>query len=264
MRRDPHGLSGAYALDALENSERERFEQHLQRCEACRQEVRGLHDTATQLALAVARVPPPQLRGLVLDAAARTGQNLPVSDHPVSDHRAASQPRHARAQRRVRAPRRAPVRRLLGVAAAAAVAAVAVVLGFTEAATQGRLDRAQAQEQAIVAVLNAPDAKIVAGRVSGGGTATVVFSQADRKMIFTTAGLPPLPSSKVYELWVLGPGQPGSARPAGLLPAPSDGRTAPLLASGLASGDQAGVTVEPAGGTSTPTKKPIVAIPLAG
>jgi anti-sigma-K factor RskA len=253
MRRDPHGLSGAYALDALENSEREHFEQHLQRCEACRQEVRGLHDTATQLALAVARVPPPQLRVLVLEAAARTGQNL-----PVSDHRAAAQPRHARA------PRRAPVPRLLGVAATAAVAAVAVVLGFTEAATQGRLDRAQAQEQAIVAVLNAPDAKIVVGRVSGGGTATVVFSRASRKMIFTTAGLPPLPSSKVYELWVLGPGQPGSARPAGLLPAPSDGRTAPLLASGLASGDQAGVTIEPAGGTSTPTKKPIVAIPLAG
>ena len=259
MRRDPHGLSGAYALDALENSEREHFEQHLQRCEACRREVRGLHDPATQLALAVARVPPPQLRVLVLEAAARTGQNL-----PVSDHRAALQPRHARAQRRARVPRRAPVPRLLGVAVMAAVVAVAVVLGFTEAATQGRLDRAQAQEQAIVAVLNAPDAKIVVGRVSVGGTATVVFSRASRKMIFTTAGLPPLPSSKVYELWVLGPGQPGSARPAGLLPAPSDGRTAPLLASGLASGDQAGVTIEPAGGTSTPTKKPIVAIPLAG
>jgi anti-sigma-K factor RskA len=256
LRRDPHGLSGAYALDALENSERERFKQHLQRCQACQQEVRGLHDTATQLALAVARVPPPQLRVLVLEAAARTGQNL-----PVSDHRAALQPRHARAQRRARVPRRAPVPRLLGVAAMAAVVAVAVVLGFTEAATQGRLDRAQAQEQAIVAVLNAPDAKIVVDRVSVGGTATVVFSRASRKMIFTTAGLPPLPSSKVYELWVLGP---GTARPAGLLPAPSDGRTAPLLASGLASGDQAGVTIEPAGGTSTPTKPPIVAVPLAG
>lgn len=253
MRRDPHGLSGAYALDALENSEQEHFEQHLQRCEACQQEVRGLHDTATQLALAVARVPPPQLRGLVLEAVARTGQNL-----PVSDHRSAAQPRHARA------PRRAPVPRLLGVAATAAVAAAAVVLGFTTAAIQHRLDRAQAQEQAIVAVLNAPDAKIVVDRVSVGGTATVVFSRASRKMIFTTAGLPPLPSSKVYELWVLGPGQPRGARPAGLLPAPSDGRTAPLLASGLASGDQAGVTIEPAGGTSTPTKPPIVAVPLAG
>jgi anti-sigma-K factor RskA len=256
LRRDPHSLSGAYALDALEDSEREHFEQHLQRCQDCQQEVRGLRDTATQLALAVARMPPPQLKGLVLEAAARTGQNP-----PVSEHRAGAQPRHARAQRRARAPRLARVPRLLGVAATAAAVAVAVVLGFTEAATQHRLDRAQAQEQAIVAVLNAPDAKIVVNRVSGGGTATVVFSRHSHKMIFTTAGLPPLAASKVYELWVLAP---HAARPAGLLPAPSEGRTAPLLAAGLGRGDSAAVTIEPAGGTSQPTSKPIVAIPLTG
>jgi anti-sigma-K factor RskA len=249
MRRDLHSLSGAYALDALENSERERFEQHLQRCEACQQDVRGLHDTATQLALAVARVPPPQLRAQVLEAAARTGQNL-----PVSDHRATTQPRHARAPRRARVPR------LLGVAAMAAVVAVAVVLGFTEAATQHRLDRAQAQEQAIAAVLNAPDAQIAVEKVSVGGTATVVFSQARHKMIFTTAGLPPLAASKVYELWVLTP----HARPAGLLPAPTNGRTAPQLAADVASGDKVAVTVEPAGGSPQPTSTPIVAIPLTG
>jgi anti-sigma-K factor RskA len=249
MRRDLHGLSGAYALDALDNSERERFEQHLQHCEACRQDVRGLHDTATQLALAVARVPPPQLRAQVLEAAARTGQNL-----PVSDHRATAQPRHARAPRRARVPR------LLGVAAMAAVVVVAVVLGFTAAATQGRLDHVQAQEQAIAAVLNAPDAKIAVDKVSVGGTATVVFSQARRKIILTTAGLPTLAASKVYELWVLTP----RARPAGLLPAPSNGRTAPLLAGGVASGDKVAVTVEPAGGSPQPTSTPIVAIPLTG
>lgn len=250
LRRDLHGLSGAYALDALEDSERERFEQHLQHCQDCRQEVRGLRDTATQLALAVARMPPPQLRGLVLEAAARTGQNP-----PVSEHRAGAQPRHARVARRTRVPR------LAGVIAVAALAAVAVVLGFTQAATQGRLDRAQAQEQAIVAVLNAPDARIVSHQSSVGGTATVVYSHAIHTMIFTTAGLPPLAASKVYELWVL---TPNAARPAGLLPAPSNGRTAALLASGLASGDKAAVTVEPAGGTSKPTTSPIVAIQLTG
>ena len=112
-----------------------------------------------------------------------------------------------------------------------------------------------------MAVLNAPDARIVVNRVSGGGTATVVFSRASHKMIFTTAGLPPLAASKVYELWVLAP---HAARRAGLLPAPSEGRTAPLLAAGLGRGDSAAVTVEPAGGTSQPTRKPIVAIPLTG
>jgi anti-sigma-K factor RskA len=144
---------------------------------------------------------------------------------------------------------------------AAGVLAAAVVLGFTQAATRGRLDRVQAQEQAIETVLSAPDARIV-HRTSGVGTATVVYSQARHKMIFTTAGLPPLPASTVYELWLLAAG--GGASPAGLLPAPIGGRTAPLLASGLVAGDTAGVTVEPAGGTSKPTHAPILEIPLGG
>ncbi len=79
-------------------------------------------------------------------------------------------------------------------------------------------------------------------------------------MVVTTTGLPPLPSGKVYELWLMAP---GSNRPAGLLPAPSGGRTAPVLAVGLAAGDRAGVTVEPAGGSAQPTTTPILAISLA-
>ncbi len=243
LRHDLHTLTGAYALDALEHAERERFEHHLQRCQPCSHEVRGLHETATRLALAVARVPPPQLRERVLTTAARTRQHPPVMD-----------------QRPAPKPRSAWIPRLAAVAAAAAVA-VAVVLGITQSATQHQLDRVQAQEQAIEAVLTAPDARIVSHRTSVGGTATVVFSEASHKMFVTTAGLPPLPAGKVYQLWLIAP---GSNRSAGLLPAPSGGRTAPVLASGLAAGDKAGVTVEPAGGSPQPTTTPIFAIPLAG
>jgi anti-sigma-K factor RskA len=243
LRHDLHILTGAYALDALETGERDRFEHHLQRCQPCSHEVRGLHDTATRLALAVARTPPPQLRERVLTAAARTRQNP-----PVIDQRPAAPPRS------VWVPR-------LALAAAGVAVAVAAVLGITEAATQSHLDHVQAQEQAIEGVLNAPDARIVTHRTSVGGTATVVFSRSSRKMIFTTAGLPPLPASKVYELWVMAP---GNNRRAGLLPAPSGGRTAPLLVADLVPGDQAGVTVEPAGGTAQPTTTPILQIPLVG
>jgi anti-sigma-K factor RskA len=63
----------------------------------------------------------------------------------------------------------------------------------------------------------------------------------------------------VYELWLLGP---STARPAGLLPQPSDGKTSPVLASGLEADDKVGVTVEPAGGTSSPTTTPILAMTL--
>ncbi|MCW2906309.1 MAG: hypothetical protein JWL68_1098, partial [Actinomycetia bacterium] len=43
---------------------------------------------------------------------------------------------------------------------------------------------------------------------------------------------------------------------------PAAGRTAPLLAAGLAAGDAVALTVEPAGGTSHPTTTPIVVVPL--
>ncbi len=66
LRHDLHTLTGAYALDAIDGTERERFEHHLNRCQSCGQEVRGLQETATRLALAVARVPPPGFKAAVL------------------------------------------------------------------------------------------------------------------------------------------------------------------------------------------------------
>jgi anti-sigma-K factor RskA len=72
--------------------------------------------------------------------------------------------------------------------------------------------------------------------------------------------MPGLPSSKVYQLWVMGAN--GSAKSAGLLARAADGSTAPVLAAGLVHGDRVGVTVEPAGGTSKPTTTPIVVVSL--
>jgi len=60
-------------------------------------------------------------------------------------------------------------------------------------------------------------------------------------------------------MWFIGA---GGARPAGLVPsaAAPGAPTPPVLASGLASGDRVGVTVEPAGGTSRPPTTPIVVL----
>jgi anti-sigma-K factor RskA len=74
-----------------------------------------------------------------------------------------------------------------------------------------------------------------------------------------TSGLPAPPPSKVYELWLLG--KP-VAKPSGLLSKPENGQTTPVPASGLVRGYQLGVTVEPAGGTLTPTTTPILIMPL--
>jgi anti-sigma-K factor RskA len=242
LRHDLHILTGAYALDAVDGAERDRFEHHLRRCRPCGNEVRGLAETATSLAMAVAMTPPPRLKGRVLAAAAVTRQVPPPVDHR----------RLRRAARSSWVPR-------LATAVAAVSVAVAVALGIIQASTQHRLDSARAQNQAIAAVLAAPDARIVTRATSAGGTASVVVSRAERKIVFTSAGLPPLAGGKVYELWLIGPPR---VRPAGLLPPPSAGKTAPVLASGLVAGDKVGMTIEPAGGTSLPTTTPILLVPL--
>ncbi|HEX4287443.1 MAG TPA: anti-sigma factor [Trebonia sp.] len=244
--RRVHELSGAYALNALDPAERERFERHLRRCPSCTEDVQRMTSTATALAMAVAAEPPPGLKQRVLIAAASTPQLPPLP--PTAARR-----RHGRhVIRSAWFPRLA-----LGVAAVGVAAAV--VLAVVTVSTQDRLDTVQAQNQAIAAVLAAPDAQIATAKSSTGGNATVVLSYGQQKMIFTSAGLPPLPNAKVYELWLL---STGSAVPAGLLPQPADGKTAPVLASGLTSADKVGVTVEPAGGTGSPTTTPIIVMTL--
>ena len=261
-RGELHGLAGAYALDALDGPELDRFTRHLQRCSSCENEVRGFRETAARLALAVAAPPPAELRGRVLSAVAITRQ-LPPEVAPLPVRRAAPRRAAARAGRPPARPgagraRRAWLPRIAALAAAAGVIA-AVLLGVAQSATQHRLTQAQAQNRAMAAVLAAPDAHLVAARTTAGGVATVVVSAAQQSLIVTTAGLPALSGGKVYELWFI---NSGAARPAGLLPAASAGHTSPFLASGLASGDKVALTVEPAGGTKQPTTKPILLLRL--
>ena len=243
-RPDLHGLSGAFALDSLTGLERDRFEQHLHGCPPCESEVRGFRETATRLALAVAASPPPGLRERVLTLASLTRQLPPeVSEMPPA---------------RLRLARGPWLPRMAAAVAAAAVAA-AVALGVVQSSTQQRLTQVQAENRAVAAVLAAPDARLASRRTTAGGVATVVASPSRRALIITTSGLPALSGGKVYELWFVS-GQ--AARRAGLLPVPAAGRTAPLLASGLDAGDAVALTVEPAGGTSHPTTKPIVVMTL--
>jgi len=250
LRHDLHILSGVYVLDALDSTtERDRFERHLDRCQTCAGEVRGLREVTTMLAVAAALPPPPALRDRVLAAVGRTRQLPPAID---------TQPRRGPlwgwwpAQRSRWLPRLALAVAGVGVAAAAA-------LGVILVSVQHRLDAAQAENHAIAGVLAAPDARVLTQSASAGGTATVIVSRAERELIVTTAGLRPLPATKVYEAWLINPRR---TRPAGLLPAPRGGRTQPLLATGLSPGDELGLTVEPAGGTAQPTTTPIVVIPL--
>ncbi len=239
-----HALSGAYALDALSGTERNRFEHHLGRCQSCRVEVRGLQETATRFALAVSEAPPEQLKTHVMTAAARTRQLSPLPD-----------------VRPLPAPGPGWLRRL-AIPVAAACLAVAVVLGVLLGISRSQLSNERAQQREIAAVLTAPGVRLLQARTAVGGSATVIVAPRLHRLVFTSTGMPSLPRAEVYQLWVIGPPGTTTATSAGLLTRAANGSTLPVLASGLAPGDRVGVTVEPAGGTSKPTTTPVVVIPL--
>jgi anti-sigma-K factor RskA len=80
----------------------------------------------------------------------------------------------------------------------------------------------------------------------------MVKSAAKRQLVVTTSGLPPLRAGKVYQLWLIGT-HGNKIRSEGLLAAPHNGHTAPVLISGLLAGDILGVSVQQAGGSIQPT-----------
>lgn len=242
QRSELHTVTGVYALNAVEGAEKDRFERHARRCQPCAAEVRGMRAAAARLAAVAVRQPPARMREQVLAAVDRTRQLPPV----VSERQARPEPDRSWRLR-------------LAAAAAVAGVAAAAVLGVTNAVTEHRLDVAQARNHAVAGVLAAPDARLVTGVTSTGGTVTAVTSRQHEEMVVTASGLPSLPAAKVYELWLMGP---ANTRPAGLLPGAHAGGTEPVLASGIRPSDRVGITVEPAGGTSRPTTAPIIAMTL--
>ena len=232
-----HTLAGAYAMDAISVADRARFERHLAGCQECAQEIASLREATARLATATAVPPPPGLKERVLAAAAQTRQHAPeVSEAGFLASRAR--------------PRWLPRRLTIAAAAAAAavVVAAAVVFGVSNGSISGQLSQDRATSQQVAAVLTARDATMMTGTVRGGGTVTIVMSHARHALVFTAANLRPLPASRGYELWLVGP---AGDRPVTMLPSAT--MTGPVIASGLRPGDHLALTAEPAGGTARPT-----------
>ena len=88
------------------------------------------------------------------------------------------------------------------------------------------------------------------------GTAALHAALLAAFCVLAATGLRILPSSRCYELWLMGP---GGDKPAGMLPGPGNGMAGPVLATGLLPGDRLGLTIEPAGGSAHPTA-PVIAL----
>ncbi len=251
MKREAHTLAGAYAMDAISEPDRARFEAHLARCAECAQETASLREATARLAGATAVTPPPGLKERVMAAAAMTRQHPPVTSDAEPPARSAGGAR-AGAWLRALAGRGWQVRLAVAAGAVAAVIVLgaAVVFGVSNGTMRQRLNQAQVSSQQIAAVLTAHDAVMMTGTVAGGGTATIVMSHARHALVFTAAGLRPLPTSRGYELWLIGA---DGDRAVAMLRPGSNQMTGPVIASGLRSGDQLALTAEPAGGSNRPT-----------
>jgi anti-sigma-K factor RskA len=246
--RDAHTLAGAYAMDAISERDRARFERHLAGCQECTQEIASLREATARLGAATAVTPPAGLKERVMTAAAMTRQQPPAIAEPVPPARAGVMVRAGTWLRSLAWPGRLAM--AAAAAAAVAVLALALVFGVSNGSIRQQLSQAQASSQQIAAVLTAHDAQMLTGPVAGGGTATIVMSHSRHALVFTAAGLRVLPASRGYELWLIGP---AGIRPVGMLAMGSHGMTGPVIASGLRQGDHLALTAEPAAGASQPS-----------
>jgi Anti-sigma-K factor rskA/Putative zinc-finger len=274
---DLHTLAGAYAMDAVADGDRARFERHLAGCGACREEIRGLHEATARLATAATVVPRPELREQTLRAAALIRQLPPAVREDIADRggigiregstiREGSAARDGGARRVARESRPRGWRTIarwmlpgIAVAAAGALVAVTVLFGAMMHGTQHQLDQAQRGSHAIAAVLNAADVTMLTAHVTTGGSATIVMSRRQRALVFTARGLQALTPGRHYELWLMGP---AGARSAGPLPVARAGMVGPTVIAGLQAGDKVGLTVEHAA-SSRPTAPMLLLLGLA-
>ncbi|MFE6782372.1 anti-sigma factor domain-containing protein [Streptomyces sp. NPDC057680] len=241
---DPHTMTGAYALDALDPEEHEAVRRHLAECPSCAQEVLEFSETVVRLGLAVAVTPTAALRTGVLERIATVRQEPPAT-------------------RAVRAPRgRRGLRRWSHWALAACLAG-AVGLGGVAAWQHGLAEdarqettRARQANDAVAEVLAAPDARVSTSRLEGGAVGTVVVSASLDRAVFAASGMAPPPAGKVYQLWY---DDEGTMRSAGLMD-PGATAEATLLDGPVDRASGVGVTVEPAGGSPSPTSAPVAVL----
>lgn len=229
---DVHTLAGAYALNAIDDLDRARFDRHLAECPACAAEVAELTETVAAFAEAVAEAPPAAMRAAVLDQVAETPQ-LPRDVRRTSGRRA--------------------MHRRHWLAAAAAVVALggAGTAGYS-IANHGAGTRADNEASRIAAVLGAPDAR-TRTTPTGGGQVSVIASASLDEAVAVLTDLPAPGPGRAYQLWVIRDSTPRSVA---VLAAGRVNTT--QLVSGVRGAQAFGVSREPAGGSATPTM-PLVA-----
>lgn len=211
MSVDIHALSGAYAVDAVDNFERAQFERHLADCSTCRAEVDSLREAGSLISETSAVSAPDSLRASVL-----TGIQMIRPLPPVMVAAAAA----GRSTRR-----RFP----------ALVAAAAALIALGGAGATVWHPWSDVQQPSFT---QAQDASTFTRALPDGGSVEVIRSKAQNAAVLSTHGLPELESGQSYALWLV---HDGAYVKAGSIDA--DARWV-LLDGNARSATAAGITVE--------------------
>ncbi len=224
-------LKEAYALGALSEEERREVEYYLGEGPELHAEVDDLESTANLLALTPQEhEPSPELRRELLRR---------ISSSPEAISAAGPSTRQNR------------LRRLFGpggLAAAAALALVTIGMFAWNASLQEENQTLQGelQGQQTHALQSTGTAQEVRGEVVRLG---------DERAVLVAEDLPSPPEGETYQAWILREDMP---EPAGLFEPNDTGAAAAPLEGSIEGADAVAVTVEPSGGSSSPTSDPLM------
>ncbi len=247
MTNNPHALTGAYLLDALDATERASFEVHLATCEDCRTEVASLEEAVVRMALAEAVTPPPSMHDDVMARIARTPQAPPSPERPVPLPAGVT----SLAGRRRRAPR------WPAIAAAAAVLVVGVAAGSTVLNDRRHVLQVEAAQATVLRIMSAPDA--VSHDVDLGAAHVVMSAEMGAAALMGQDVPMPTDNDMVYQVWMMH--SDGSSAP-GPTFMPEHGDVTAIVKGDLSDVYELMVTVEPHGGSTVPTGQTVTTIEL--
>jgi anti-sigma-K factor RskA len=251
-------LARAIAVREPDGEEALEFRQHLETCEECRNELASYERAAAGIGLGVPPVPPPP--GLRDNVMAAVGA-------PVQGP-AAVRPRRA----------------FPWLGALATAAAVVLAIALLTTLTQLQRERARAQALAAEAeqarrelaelhqtlaearsvrdLVIHPDSRltVLAGlQAAPRARARVIWNASTREAVLIASGLQRAPEGKAYEVWVIAASK--APTPAGVFQSETDGTALVHLprVEETARPHTFAVTIEPAGGSASPTGPMVLA-----
>jgi anti-sigma-K factor RskA len=241
-----------YAMDALDDErERDELRQHLSSCGECRRELEALRGDLALLALSAAGPQPPQRsRERLLQA---------IAAEPRHSHK--TKARFVLGHLQPRWLRLAPT----VVAVLVLIAAVALVReNLHLRTTRDRLARELTQQtrefalaQEVMQMMQDPSlprTTLVSFKTAPQPQIKTIYQPVKGHVLLMANNLPQLPDDKVYELWLM-PSSGGAPMPAGTFSADQKGSALMLhaMTDGGVEAKSFAVTIEPRGGSRTPT-----------